>query len=149
MTIAETIERRRERLMDLYTAAGLPVTSQRRVLFSVLAERFDHPTVDQIYSGVSERLPETSRTTVYRSLEVLADLKLLRRIEHPGSAVRFDPNMEPHHHFLCITCEELTDLPMDAVVGHDGLRFAGDARVEVEELTVLARGTCEDCAKAS
>ncbi len=149
MTRTETIERRRERLMELYTAAGLPVTSQRRVLFSVIAGRFDHPTVDQIFSEVSERLPEISRTTVYRSLEVLADLKLLRRIEHPGSAVRFDPNMEPHHHFLCTDCEDLMDLPMEAVLGHDGLSFVGNSKVEVDELTVLARGTCEDCGKTS
>lgn len=134
--------------MERYCAASLPLTSQRRVLISVLAGRLDHPTVDQIYSEVAQRLPEVSRTTVYRSLEVLAELRLLKRVEHPGSAVRFDPNMEPHHHFLCTTCGALSDLALDVVEGHDRLVFVGDSPAMVDELSIFARGTCDSCAGA-
>ena len=82
-----------ERLTRGYAEAGLPLTSQRRALLHVLAGRLDHPTVDQIYGELTLVLPEVSRTTVYRSLEVLTQLGLLKRVEHPGASVRFDPNM--------------------------------------------------------
>jgi len=140
-----------ERLADLlgrYAAAGLPLTSQRRTLIEVLAARSDHPTVDQIYHAVAERLPEVSRTTVYRSLEVLADLGLLERVAHPGSSVRFDTNMEPHHHFLCTRCDSLLDLPMDAVPGFRELELDCDQPLVVDEMTAFVRGTCARCAAA-
>ena len=127
MSIPDQTQTRLRTLTDRYSAAGLPLTTQRRTLIEVLAGCNNHPTVDQIYSAVSERLPEVSRATVYRSLEVLSDLDLIRRVEHPASSVRFDPNMEPHHHFLCTHCEGLTDLAFDSVAGFESLSFVGDA----------------------
>jgi len=142
----KNIQKRLERLAGGYAAAGLPLTSQRRTLIEVLAARPDHPTVDQVYSALAERLPEVSRTTVYRSLEVLSDLGLIQRVEHPGSAVRFDANMEPHHHFLCRRCGGLSDLPLTAVAGSAELEPPVEPPAVAEEVAVLVRGTCGACA---
>ena len=132
-------------LSGRYGEAGLPLTSQRRTLLEVLAGRLDHPTVDQIYSEVVERLPEVSRTTVYRSLEILTERGLIQRIEHPGSAVRFDPNVLPHHHFLCTRCGALADLELEAVEGYERLRLVDERAGSADEVTVLVRGTCTAC----
>jgi len=140
---------RLERLTSGYAAAGLPLTSQRRALLEVLSGRDDHPTVDQIYGELAETIPEVSRTTVYRSLEVLANLGLLHRVEHPGSAVRFDPNREPHHHFLCSVCGSLTDLEKDALGGTANLAYQGQIELQVEEISVLVRGRCHGCAEVA
>ncbi|MGB0686244.1 MAG: Fur family transcriptional regulator [Planctomycetota bacterium] len=140
---------REDRLTQLtrgYAAAGLPVTTQRRALLAVLAERHDHPTVDEIFADLVKLLPEVSRTTVYRSLETLAKIGLINRVEHPGSAVRFDPNTEPHHHFLCTPCGALSDLPLDSLSGAHELAFVGEAPGAAEEISVLVRGTCRSCA---
>jgi Fe2+ or Zn2+ uptake regulation protein len=145
----KTQKQRLERLTSGYAAAGLPLTAQRRALLEVLAGREDHPTVDQIYAALSEVIPEVSRTTVYRSLEVLANLQLLKRVEHPGSSVRFDPNAEPHHHFLCSTCGSLTDLPETSLTGSCNLTFVEQSLGTVEEISVLVRGRCQSCAKVA
>lgn len=136
-----------ERLTRGYSAAGLPLTAQRRALLGVLAGRDDHPTVDQIYEEVSQIIPEVSRTTVYRSLDVLANLRLLNRVEHPGSSVRFDPNTDPHHHFLCSSCGALTDMPDSSLSGSSNLTFVADDLGVVDEISVLVRGRCHECAK--
>jgi Fe2+ or Zn2+ uptake regulation protein len=126
--------------------AGIPVTSQRRAVLEVLASRHDHPTVDQLYVAVAERLPDVSRATVYRALEKLDDLGLLRRVEHPGSAVRFDGNTTPHHHFLCMRCGAIEDLPLEAVRGHEQLEFVPvEARVAAE-ISLNVHGLCMRCA---
>ncbi len=145
----DTKQHRLERLMSGYAAAGLPLTSQRRALLEVLSGREDHPTVDQIYGELAETIPEVSRTTVYRSLEVLANLGLLHRVEHPGSAVRFDPNREPHHHFLCSVCGSLTDLEKDELGGTANLAYQGQVALQVEEISVLVRGRCRGCAEVA
>jgi len=140
-------EQRLERLTSGYAAAGPPMTSQRRALLEVLAGREDHPTVDQIYADLSKRLPEISRTTVYRSLEALARIGLLKRVEHPGSSVRFDPNADPHHHFLCSACGVLTDLPSAALLGTSQLSYVDEGHGKAEEISVMVRGLCPRCAE--
>ncbi|MDF1839336.1 MAG: transcriptional repressor [Planctomycetota bacterium] len=139
-------KQRLEHLTAGYSQAGLPLTTQRRALLEVLAGRTDHPTVDQIFEELSVILPEVSRTTVYRSLDVLANLGLLNKVEHPGSSVRFDPNTEPHHHFLCSTCGGLVDLPTESLAGSNNIAFVGEGFGEVEEISVLVRGRCSTCA---
>ena len=50
---------------------GLSLTVQRRAVLEAVLDRGDHPTADQVYDEVKERLPGLSRTTVYRVLETL------------------------------------------------------------------------------
>jgi Fur family peroxide stress response transcriptional regulator len=138
---------RLERLTSDFAATALAMTPQRRALLEVLASREDHPTVDQIYAALAVKIPEVSRTTVYRSVEALAGHGVLNRVEHPGSSVRFDPNVDPHHHFLCSACGALTDLPDAAISGTPDLSYVGKGIGIADELTVLVRGRCLDCAK--
>lgn len=138
-------EQRLERLTSGYVATGLPMTAQRRALLEILSKCENHPTVDQIYAELAVKIPEASRTTVYRSLEVLANLGLLKRVEHPGSSARFDPNADPHHHFLCSACGALSDLPTTALSGTSGLTYIGDGTEIADEISVLIRGRCKSC----
>src|SRR5687768_15979264 len=64
-----------DRLEALCRREGIPLTMQRRVIFTALLKRDDHPTVDQVFAQVKDRiLPGVSRTAVYRALETLANL---------------------------------------------------------------------------
>ena len=91
------------------------MTVQRRVILKELVQRADHPTADQIYESVKERLPGLSRTTVYRVLDTLVRVGAAQKVFHPDAVVRFDPIRERHHHLLCERCGELFDLE-DSVV---------------------------------
>ncbi len=127
-------------------SAGIPVTAQRRTVLEVLVERRDHPTVDQLFTTVAQRMPDVSRATVYRSLETLDELGLRRRVEHPGSPVRFDSNTRPHHLFLCTRCGAIEDLPLRAVRGHEQLAFVDAGERVAREIAVSVRGLCAGCA---
>jgi Fe2+ or Zn2+ uptake regulation protein len=65
---------------------GFPLTIQRRVILECVLQRHDHPTADQIHEEVRARVPEISRTTVYRTLEALVQLGAIRRAHHLGPA---------------------------------------------------------------
>jgi Fur family peroxide stress response transcriptional regulator len=130
-------------------SAGLPVTAQRRTILQALVTRHDHPTAEQLYSAVAERLPDVSRATVYRTLDTLSDLGLLRRVAHPGSAVRFDGNTAPHHHFLCERCGSMEDLPLDALPGAADLVLADAGERVAREIAVSVHGRCAACARAA
>jgi len=123
---------------------GLALTIQRRAVFEELAERKDHPTADQVYEAVQQRLPGLSRTTVYRVLDTLVEQGFAQRVQHAAGVARFDPVTERHHHLVCDACGRLADLDDSAV---PALRLP-DARgtgFRIDDYTISFRGLCKSC----
>lgn len=123
---------------------NLPLTIQRRVILQALAERDDHPTADQILQQVRERLPEVSRTTVYRVLDTLVDLGLAVKICSPGTGVRFDPKIHRHHHLVCTQCEKVTDFDAPTL-NCLPLPNARSRAFDIQDYSIHFRGLCADC----
>src|SRR6266542_2342860 len=89
---------------------GLRSTMPRRVILDVVRATDTHPTAAIVFERVRRRLPRVSLATVYRNLRRLAAEGLLReRVEATG--LRFDPNVGPHDHFICVACGRILDLP--------------------------------------
>jgi Fur family peroxide stress response transcriptional regulator len=125
-------------------AEGLPLTVQRRTILEVLARRTDHPTADQVFAVVRKRLPDVSRTTVYRVLDTLVRLGLAVKTPHPGASVRFDPRTERHHHLVCRDCDRVIDLHAPEL---NALRLP-DTRglgFEIDDFSLHIRGRCAAC----
>lgn len=125
---------------------GLPVTVQRRVILEALAGRDDHPTADDILDEVRQRLPEVSRTTVYRVLDTLVRLGLAAKICSPGTGVRFDPKTDRHHHLVCVRCEKVMDFEaptLNAFPLPDAQRRA----FTIHDYSIHFRGLCRECGK--
>jgi Fur family peroxide stress response transcriptional regulator len=136
-----------ERLREferLCRSKGVALTVQRRVVFQAVLERDDHPTADQVLETVKDRVPGISRTTVYRVLDTLAEMGVIRRLHHAGVSARFDGKMHRHHHLVCKICHKVIDLEdrkLDRVrVSHvSGEGFA------IEDFSVHLIGTCPEC----
>jgi Fur family peroxide stress response transcriptional regulator len=128
-------------------AEGLPLTVQRRIILEVLAGRTDHPTADQVFAAVRARLPDVSRTTVYRVLDTLVRLGLAVKTPHHGAAVRFDPRTERHHHLVCSRCDRVIDLHAPEL---NALRLPDTRRLgfEIDDFSLHIRGLCADCRAA-
>jgi Fur family peroxide stress response transcriptional regulator len=128
-------------------AQGLPLTVQRRTILEVLAGRTDHPSADQVFAAVRKRMPDVSRTTVYRVLDTLVRLGLAVKTAHPGASVRFDPRTERHHHLVCTDCERVIDLHAPEL---DALRLPDTRRLgfEVDDFSLHIRGLCAACRTA-
>jgi Fur family peroxide stress response transcriptional regulator len=90
-------------------ARGLRLTHQRLEIFKRLAERPSHPTAEDIYRKVRRNLRTISLDTVYRTLSTFEDHGLIRRIQAVDNVARFDTNLHPHHHLICIKCKKIED----------------------------------------
>ncbi len=123
---------------------GLPVTVQRRAVLRLLAGREDHPTADQIFDDVCVETPGISRATVYRILETLVRIGIVRKVCHPGAAARFETKTLRHHHLLCVQCGKMIDLE-DRSLDHIPLPNARSRGFELADYSIQFRGTCADC----
>jgi len=95
MTASENSEALSQRLAD----SGLRSTPQREVIYSVLLEKRDHPTADEVYARVKTELPTISLATVYNCLETLVQCDLVRAVNFERGPTRYCPNLRPHAHF--------------------------------------------------
>jgi len=136
----------RERLalsVNLCREHGLAMTVQRRAILEELVSRRDHPSADQIFETVGERVPGLSRTTVYRVLEAFVRAGAARKVPHPDAVARFDPIFERHHHLLCDRCGRLYDLEDSEVSGFAPPRSLGS--FVIRDYSINFTGVCAEC----
>lgn len=105
----------REAVAERLRAHGVAPTHQRIEIAFVLLERCEHLSADQILALVNARHAETSKATVYNTLRLFLEKRLLRELIVDPSRVFYDPNTTPHHHFYDVVTGRLTDIPADAV----------------------------------
>ena len=84
-------------------------TRQRQVVLEELRRLPSHPTATELYEITRRRLPKISLGTVYRNLELLTEMGLIRKLETSGSEARFDGNLERHYHVRCVRCGRMDD----------------------------------------
>ena len=118
-------------------AAGIPVTLQRLEIARVLLPRPVHMSAEQVLHAVRATVPETSRATVYNTLKLFREKKLVKELIVDPDRVVFDSNTDPHYHLYDVTTGELTDVSADElqVVGVPQLR----PDIELEEVDVIIR----------
>jgi Fur family iron response transcriptional regulator len=105
----------REQVAQRLRDHGITPTHQRIEIAYVLFERHEHLSADQILAAVNARFAETSKATVYNTLHLFRERKLIRELVVDPSKVFYDPNTAPHHHFFDVVTGRLTDIPADAV----------------------------------
>lgn len=96
---------------------GLKVTHQRVEIFRVVASTDEHPDVLTIFHRVRKRIPTISLDTVYRNLKLLAEQGVISILGMSQENVRFDGNLGPHHHFVCVKCGMITDFVSEKIAG--------------------------------
>ena len=100
----------RENLAEKLRAHGINPTHQRLEIAHALFSRREHLSADQIMAIVNERHSETSKATVYNTLNLFLEKKLIREVIADPNKVFYDPNTSPHYHMYDIESGKLTDI---------------------------------------
>lgn len=142
---------RRERLVRLLRDRGLRATVPRRAILAHLLGRQDHPTAREVFTALQRTGRPVSVATLYQNLEALSARKLLRRFVGPEGVVRYDVNLQPHHHLLCERCGRLADVLPGDIRGLRTLRLqAPRMRAwRVRRLAIQFQGLCPACASGA
>jgi Fur family iron response transcriptional regulator len=106
----DTTQYTRETVADRLRAHGITPTHQRIEIAHALFSRCEHLSADQVMAVVNERHSETSKATVYNTLNLFLDKKLIREVIVDPNKVFYDPNTSPHYHLYDVESGKLTDI---------------------------------------
>ena len=119
-------------------------TKQREAILKVLMSTRSHPTADQIYAEVRKDIPNISKGTVYRNLQVLEEDGAISVLNGDGNQSRYEVKQENHYHFRCEKCGRVFDL--DEPVDKDlDARISRKTDFTVSHHQTEFRGLCKDC----
>ena len=117
--------------------SGYKATPQRlAVLEAVAAEQH------QSLEGIRARCPEVGLVTVYRALDLLSQLGLVRRLDLGGGAC-YELAEDHHHHLICEECGDIAEFERCPLDLQDLPPTGGDFEVRAHSLEVY--GTCSAC----
>lgn len=132
-------------LANALTARGYRLTAARRIILETLAESGGHLTADELTDLVRQRSNATGRMTVYRTLELLCELGLLRPVYQGTGAAHYILMQDGHHHHLiCTGCSrviEFDECALDDLPARIAQRFGFEVRGHLLELY----GVCAEC----
>ena len=128
---------------------GLRWTPQRRTVIEVLAESDGHITAADLVDRCRVRHPSTIPSTVYRTLDVLEELGLVRHAHGADGREEFHvlPSQE-HGHLHCAECGATWEIDViRAAAIAQALRAADGFEIDIGHVTLVGR--CESCAAAA
>jgi len=100
----------RDNLAEVLRRHGVTPTHQRIEIAYALFSRGEHLSADRLLAIVNKRHSETSKATVYNTLNLFLEKKLIREVIVDPNRVFYDPNTAPHHHFYNVDTSELSDI---------------------------------------
>ena len=128
-------------------AKGYRLTPQRELVLRAV-ERLGHATPDEVLAAVREQSQAVNVSTVYRTLELLEELGLVRHAHITDRAPTYHSTATPDHvHLVCRGCDQITEVdagliqPMTSMLqGRYGFT------TDIGHLTIF--GACADCSCA-
>lgn len=139
-------------IYEQFKIADITLTSQRKIILQVLFDNKDnHLTVEEIYHYAKMKMPETGLATVYRTLELLYQLEIVRKITFGDNTTRYEmilSEREHKHHFICQECGKIMDVKEDFINMLKD-RINNKYGFYLTEQSIVFEGLCLQCLKKS
>lgn len=134
---------RYEELIEKFKERGYKMTPQRRAILRAIVGPPPHPTAEQIYEAVRDRMPDTSLATVYNTLRELVAIGEAQELELGHGVRRYEIAPQEHAHVVCVQCGCVWD--MDGDFSALRLLFPSGGGFSPLRYTVTIYGRCSDC----
>lgn len=116
-------------------------SKQRLIILKYLNDTVgQHHTVDEMYSHFREEDANLSLATIYNTINILKEKKLVAYVKMSNGEYRYEKNVESHVHFECKNCRKIYNIASMSDEFEDK-----NKGFHVEEQHVLFKGVCPDC----
>jgi len=97
-----------------FRGCGYRMTGARTAIVEILHRYHGHLSIEDIYGYLQKDYPQIGLTTVYRTLDVLAGLGLVAKLDFGDGRARYELAQGPkgdnhHHHLICTSCNKVID----------------------------------------
>jgi Fur family transcriptional regulator, peroxide stress response regulator len=127
---------------NIHLAAGKRLTKSKQSILDYFSNNKVHITTDELYCHLKGKLPNIGLATVYRNLNELSGLGILKQLSYPGMPVYYELLDDRHEHFYCEHCRHIydVDLPGKTIATNQTLHghYIKDVNVEL-------KGICKNC----
>jgi len=128
-------------------SAGGRLTEPRRAVIEALVSSADHPTADDLASKVAVSHPTVHKSTVYRTLDALADLSIVDHVHLGHGRAVYHLTHDTDLHLLCEKCGTVAHVTADVL--HSSRTAIAEATGFVLEAGHFALpGRCAACSAA-
>lgn len=131
--------------IDVLRESGHKMTPQRMMILTSLRHARGHLSATDIYDKVKEAYPYVDISTVYRTLTVLKDMRLISETHMGTGDATFEwVGAERHHHLICRKCDHVTQIDHKYLdkLGTDIRKVTG-FRADIDHFAIF--GLCADC----
>ena len=139
-----TLEAKRDEARDRLREYNIRPSQQRVAIMQYLLNHYTHPSVDEIYDNLSPLVPTLSKTTVYNTLRMFADVGAACMVTIDDHHVMYDGNNHPHAHFICRRCGCVKDMHGDELVPEAHPRRMQNGCL-IDEVQIYYKGICPEC----
>jgi Fur family peroxide stress response transcriptional regulator len=88
---------------------GLKVTPQRIAIYEAIVKLNNHPTAENVIDYIKKNHPNISVGTVYKVLDSLVEIHLLKKVKTDRDIMRYDAVLSNHHHLYCAETDRIED----------------------------------------
>ncbi len=104
-----------DQIITVLREDGFKITPQRAAIVDYLLKTEDHPSAERVHKIIRKKYPMTSLSTVYKTLDLLKEKRLVNEIEVSGEA-RFDAHTDEHVNLVCVKCGKIDDVDEDSLM---------------------------------
>ena len=126
---------------------GHRMSGPRSAVVECLADLGCSVTAKEIADRLHERGEDIGVASIYRTLDLLQDLRLARRVDAAEGVARYepvDPSGEHHHHIVCESCGEVSPFE-DGELERAIERLSDRVDFAIAAHDVTLRGECPGC----
>lgn len=142
-------------LKDIYARLlerGHKLTPQRWAIIAIfLMNKGRHLSADDVYSLLRETYPNNGIATVYRTLELLEEIDVLRKVDFGEGRARYELNdgeSHNHHHLVCTRCGRITEFEDELLLSLEEA-ITRKTGFLIREHHAKFYGLCAECQAAS
>ena len=130
---------------------GYKLTPQRRAIVdTIIKNEGKHMTAEEIYDEVKKDCPEIGLATVYRTVLLLEEVKLLSRLDLSDGCSRYEiihkDEEHRHHHLICDQCNKVIEVEEDLLEELEH-RIETKYKYKIHDHSVKFFGLCDECMK--
>lgn len=128
---------------------GYKITPQRRTIIAAITAASEHLTPAAVYEVVRQQNRDIGLVTIYRTLEILAELGLICEIHIGGNCRSYSIRRpsEHHHHLICSDCGTVIDFT-DCDLRELETRLSKETSFKIKSHLLEFLGQCRKCREA-